>query len=557
MSQGPGRLDRLLARLDVQPRPFRAFLWALMTMDLRGFHYGKATGTGANATISPLFWVVGQFLTASLLLSTFLFARVDATFFAFAGLVTAVLCLFSAVVVEFNEAALDPRDRTVVGHRPLTPRTYAAARMGNFLFYVALLGCALSVFPAVVGAFLRDAGPYFVPAYLWASLLAVLATASLVILVLTTIGADAPLESAQSVLAWTQIVLILLVFYGAQLVVRKGTSDLALFAADPPGWVGWLPPMWLARWVDLAAREGPTPGVLTVAAVGAFAVLVLLAAAVFQLGRAYGNLQVGGAAWRRAALPHPVLPGSVSGGLLTRLFARGRVEGAGFWLTRAHFSRDPELKMRSWPLFSMAGGAALLAVATGNCGDPLRASDTSAVLPIAVIALLASAVPPIVQNVSFSRDSGAVFLLESAPLVDAARFLAGVRKAILVTLFYPALFALSLLLAWAWRDPLHALLHVGVAWLVVEGAARWSMVSVLRGYPFREAMVRGATMGPIVLASGVVTGAASTLGLIHFFAARSAAGFGAFALGLVVALALLERWSAARTRVLLGRVQRG
>ncbi|HBP19704.1 MAG TPA: hypothetical protein DEA08_18175 [Planctomycetes bacterium] len=315
--------------------------------------------------------------------------------------------------------------------------------------------------------------------------------------------------------------------------------------------------MWLARWVDLAAREGPTPGVLTVAAVGAFAVLVLLAAAVFQLGRAYGNLQVGGAAWRRAALPHPVLPGSVSGGLLTRLFARGRVEGAGFWLTRAHFSRDPELKMRSWPLFSMAGGAALLAVATGNCGDPLRASDTSAVLPIAVIALLASAVPPIVQNVSFSRDSGAVFLLESAPLVDAARFLAGVRKAILVTLFYPALFALSLLLAWAWRDPLHALLHVGVAWLVVEGAARWSMVSVLRGYPFREAMVRGATMGPIVLASGVVTGAASTLGLIHFFAARSAAGFGAFALGLVVALALLERWSAARTRVLLGRVQRG
>ena len=36
-------------------------------MDLRGSHYERATGTKPNAVVSPLFWVLGQFLLASCL----------------------------------------------------------------------------------------------------------------------------------------------------------------------------------------------------------------------------------------------------------------------------------------------------------------------------------------------------------------------------------------------------------------------------------------------------------------------------------------------------------
>jgi hypothetical protein len=549
--------DTLLAGLDIQPRPFRAFLWALITMDLRSFHYGKSTGVGANATFSPLFWVVGQFLTASLLLSMFLFARVDVYFFALAGLSSAALCLVSAVVVEFNEAALDPRDRSVIGHRPLTPRTYAAARMGNFLFYVALLGLALTVFPAVIGAFLRDAGPAYLFAYGWASLLAVLTSASLVILLLTTVGADASLESAQSVLAWTQIGLILVVFYGAQLVIRKGTSGVALFAADPPDWIVWLPPHWLARGVEVAASEGLSLRLLGWAGLATLGVLTLLFLAIFQLSRAYTNLNTAGSAWRRVHLPRPTVAGSVGGGWLTRLFTRGRAEAVGFWLTRTHFARDAELKMRSYPLFVMAIAGVFLAIATDNCTDPFRVHANTSVLPIAVIALLASAVPPVVQNVSFTRDPGAAWLLESAPLLDTARLVAGVRKALAVGLFYPALGLLFLSLAWAWQDPLGAGLHTLVAWLVVEGALRWSMAEVLRGYPFREEMIRGATMGSVALASGLVTGAAATLGIAHFFAAQSGAAMAVYVAGLASIVLGLDAWSARRVRALTAKVRRG
>ncbi|MGE0707003.1 MAG: hypothetical protein AB7N76_02570 [Planctomycetota bacterium] len=557
MSAEPGALARGLRSLDIQPRPFRAFLWALVTMDLRSFHYGQATGTGDEATISPLFWVVGQLLFASLLLSAFLLGRVDAYFFALAGLSTAALCLLSAIVVEFNEAALDARDRTVVGHRPLTPRTYAAARMGNLLFYVALLGLALTVFPATVGAFLRDAGPWYVPAYLWASLLACVATAALVILLLTTVGAETSLEGAQSVLAWTQIVLIVAVFYAAQLVIRRGSSDLALFAADPPEWIVWLPTHWLARGVARVALEGPTPELLGGAALATGLVAALLAAAVVQLSRAYARLQTSPGAWRRSALPRPARAGTVTGGLLARAFTRGRAQATGFWLTRVHLARDPELKMRSWPLFSMAAAGVLLGIATGNFGDPFRVQGATAVLPLAAVALLASALPPLVQNVSFSRDPEAAWLLAQAPLPDAAALVAGVRQALLVSFFYPLLLCFFVALTASWRDPLHALGHTLVAWLVVEGAARWSVGAVLRGYPFREAMARGATMGPVALASGVVVGASSLLLGGYLFAARSLPLFLGYCAGLVGLVLLADRWSGARVRAHLARVRDG
>jgi len=98
-------------------------------LEMRSSHYGKATGSDHRAVIPPLYWVIGQFLTTSALLSLLLFARVDAWFFAFASLSSTILLLFSALVVEFHEVALDPDDVDVVGHRPIFPRTYAVARL--------------------------------------------------------------------------------------------------------------------------------------------------------------------------------------------------------------------------------------------------------------------------------------------------------------------------------------------------------------------------------------------------------------------------------------------
>src|SRR5205807_1967446 len=98
------------------------------------------------------------------------FARTDVFFFVFANLSMSLLMMASTLLVEFHEVVLNPSDLNLLGHRPVAPRTYAAARFANLLFYVGLMVAALNLMPLIVGAGLRDAGPRYVPAYLLASL---------------------------------------------------------------------------------------------------------------------------------------------------------------------------------------------------------------------------------------------------------------------------------------------------------------------------------------------------------------------------------------------------
>ena len=148
----------LLAACGIEPRGFLALLRALVLMDLRGQHFGRATATQPHFLVSPLFWVVGQCLFISALASLLLFCRVDVFFFAFANLALSMLLIASTLLVEFHEVVLDPQDLDVIGHRPIAPRTYAAARFANLLWYVALMYLALNLFPFLLGNGLPDAG---------------------------------------------------------------------------------------------------------------------------------------------------------------------------------------------------------------------------------------------------------------------------------------------------------------------------------------------------------------------------------------------------------------
>ncbi|NLF32696.1 MAG: hypothetical protein GX591_17610 [Planctomycetes bacterium] len=114
------RPRRSVAGVDV--RMFAALLRAFLLMDFRSQHFGRATATGPKALISPLFWVIGQYLIIGGLLSVTLFARVDAEAFALAGLATSMLVIFSSVIVEFHEVVLNADDLTVVAPHPVPVR---------------------------------------------------------------------------------------------------------------------------------------------------------------------------------------------------------------------------------------------------------------------------------------------------------------------------------------------------------------------------------------------------------------------------------------------------
>ncbi|HEY0377803.1 MAG TPA: hypothetical protein VGC87_12830 [Pyrinomonadaceae bacterium] len=532
--------DRVLRRLGVRPRPFRALLRAYVLMDFRSQQFGRATAAKPKDLITPLFWVVGQYLLLSFITSAVLFARVSAFFFALVHLGVSMLVIGTSLVVEFNEVVLDAEDLNVVGHQPVPLRTYSAARLTNLLGYVLMMTAALNLFPAIVGLGLRDTGWAYLPAYVAAALVGNLAVVGVLLLLYTTLMSGRPSDAAREVLAWTQTILIMIAFYGGQLVLRDGQDRLEMAAYNSPGWLEYLPPAWLAHFVDGASSGAawwiPGAGVLFNAAVWA---LVMT-----RVSALYGRVQPGGAAWQRATLPRLREPGAL-GGTWARLLTRSRQERAAFWLCSTMLGRDQDLRMRSWPSLGMALALVLLGLFMGQLGDPFVSRNmANVVLPIAALYLLAYPLPAIIHNLNFSRDHAASWLLWSAPVADCFAFTEGLRKAVTYKILLPLVVALFVVFALVWRDPLHALLHMAAGWLVVVGAGHAAQIGIMRRFPFSAPASRGAITGGVALFGGAVSATAMSLAAVHYFAVRSPAGFAAYfaaLAALVLALRIAAR----------------
>jgi hypothetical protein len=513
----PRPFSALLRRLGIDPRGWAALTRALVLMDLRGPHYARATAHQPHYLVSPLFWVVGQCLTLSAATSLLLFARVDVFFYAFVGLAQSMLILAAAVLVEFREVVLDPRDLDMLGHRPLAPRTYAAARFTNLLFYFGLLYPALNLFPLVVGAGLRDAGPWYAPAYLAASLAGNLAVLAAAVLLLSFAGASPRLEGLREALAWAQILLLLVVFYGGQLMLRDGTHALQMWGAYPPDWVRYLPPAWLASFVEQAAAA---PSARTLAAGGLLLGVALAAAAltVARLSWVYRRMQPLALAGRAA----PMAAGRVGGLAGAGWLARGTEERIGYWMCRTFLGRDANLAMRCLLAFNLAAAAAVLGLATGQFANPGREQDPSRVLlPVLTVYLIALAAPVVVYNLTSCKDSAGGWVLRAAPLARPAGVARGACKAIMLWLVTPVCVAFGVAAGWHWRDPVAGLLHAGLAWALSWPAALAGLWLLAGGLPFSLPPVRGGTLGMPPVPMTALGAVATTAAALHCLFAGS------------------------------------
>jgi hypothetical protein len=533
--------DRVLRSMDLSVRQFRALLRAYVLMDFRSQQFGRATASKSQDLITPLFWVIGQYLLLSVITCLVLFARVDAFFFALVNLGVSMLAIGTSLIVEFNEVVLDPEDLNVIGHQPVPLRTYSAARMMNLLGYVVLMTIALNLFPAIVGLGLRDTGWMYLPAYTAAAFLGNLSTVGLLLLLYTALASGRPTDALREVLAWTQTILIMIAFYGGQAIFRDSQDRVEMAAYSLPGWVMFLPPAWLAHFVDSTSPvSNPKwwiPGLALLFNIALWALVMK------RISIAYARMQPGGAAWQRRDLPALRQPGRL-GGVVTQLLARSRTEAAAFWLCSTMLRRDHDLRMRSWPALGMVIALMLLGLFTGQLGDPFVTQTTAAVvLPIASLYLLAYPVPSIIHNLNFSRDYAASWLLWSAPVSDRIAFAEGMRKAVTYRILLPLLVALLIVFAIVWRDPWHALCHMAAGWLVIVGAGHATQVGILRNFPFSQRAARGSITGSIALFAGIINASAMAMAVVHYFAVRSLSGFMIYILalaGLVFTLKLLS-----------------
>lgn len=527
------RLDRILLRASIDPQAYRALIRSYLLMDFRNQQFGKSTATGPKALISPLFWVLGQNLIMGLCASVVMFARVDIYFFTLIGLGLSMITVAASVIVEFNEIVLDPEDLAIIGHRPIPSRTYAAARVTNLLGYVLVTSCSLWLFPAIVGAGMRDALSWHVPAYIAAALIGDIALAGLIILVYLAIAGGRPAPGAQEILAWLQVGMILILFYGGQIVLRDSAHLIQWVAYDLPAWTIYLPPAWLALGVT---ESGLTRGAAWILPAGALVAVAIWIVVLQTLSVAYARLQPGRPAWAPISSPPLQQPGELAPKWM-RALTRAGEERAAFWLTWTMLRRDPNLRMRCWPAFGTILALLIVGAFTGQLADPLRVKAAECVMTLGSVYLLGAALPSLFHNLRFSSQFECAWVLSTSPVINRKRFASGQVRAILVYFLLPvSLLMISLFLA-IWRDPLHAAVHVLLALSVTWGMA-WACAAMqLRRDPFSAPLARGSSFGPIAPLAAATAGIGMGLATVHAYVCQQPTAFAAFAAAVVAAAA--------------------
>ncbi len=543
--------SRLFERLRIDPRQFRVLTKAFVLMDLRSPHFAASTGTKPGWAISPLFWVFGQCLAISAIASLILFLRVSAYMYAFVGLTISMLVLATTVLVEFHEVVFQPRDLAVVGPQPIGPRTYSAARFANLLFYVAMMFAALNLFPAVVGAGLDDVNLWYLPAYLVATVTGSLVAVCLVVLGLSVVGSSKAVEEWKAILAWTQIALFAVAAYGGQLMFRNPGQTTEVWFAFPPDWVHWLPPAWLARFVD-EASFAPRIELLGIAIGMLAATAVLVAITLRQISAMYETMQPVEVSCReRIMAPESVgvLPGS---GRFRRLFsAEFRI---GCWLSWRALRLNAAHRMRCLYPVNLAVAVTLLGLLTDQFANPIEmpvAIDGQfdnaglTVFPLLAVYLVALSVPVILLNLTFSEWNGASWLLSSAPLRRPASVVHGAITIVQLLIVTPLCLLLWLCMFLSWGDALAATAHAGLAWLLSIPAALAAVWGVIPDLPLSRPASRGGTLGTAVLPLSALSCVASLIGGLHYVFAGSA-GFWIGTLAVIVVLTVISAISGQR-----------
>lgn len=191
------------------------------------------------------------------------------------------------VLLDFSASILSPTDAAVLAARPVSSRTYFAARLTTILVYVSALALATSLVPALTYAGWRGLG--------WSALVAVMAAvvlSSVAGTILFTNGAmvllrfvhPARIRRAASTL---QLICASGFYVALYLASAESMPRVLRLSSEHSSWLWINPASWFAAWVPLVA--GASRLDLRLAAAAAMALTIgCLPLAAGYLAREYG-----------------------------------------------------------------------------------------------------------------------------------------------------------------------------------------------------------------------------------------------------------------------------
>ena len=259
--------DRLLAALGVDGVQWRALVRVYLRMDFRGAG-GATTPTARTRRSYPMAGVAvisvlggATFAALAIRLPDI---QVSATLLTtYAGINTVMILL-----VDFTGLVVSPDDYIILGARPISSRTYFAARMGAVLAYIAALASALAIIPSLCYALWWHLGLVGVIATLASVILCDMCAAVLIVATYAALMTVVHPGRLRRVFSYLQLGLMMS-FYLAYYLAMQGFRDSFLMNVtfEDRAWLWINPAAWFAAFVRVAAGGASSAVWLAAAAI--------------------------------------------------------------------------------------------------------------------------------------------------------------------------------------------------------------------------------------------------------------------------------------------------
>lgn len=475
-----------LARYGIDARQLATLLGVYLKQDLRGgrafMQFNAREYVRGNLA---LLMMLGMYIFAGLILGLMVFVTdIDALHFSIAIHTFTLLIVALAILAESGNVIFNESEADILGHLPISSRTYFAAKVLNLFLFTSLLAAAANLFPAILGRWAIGANLLFIPAHTIAALLdALLATA----LIVTSYGILMRMVSRErfdSIIAYSQIILVLVFMFGFQIMPRVMGASFTQFARGFRWYYLIFPPAWFSG-VTLVLMGKPQIYAVALAAIGITILAVLGQVAIRKVGNDYSSFVArlryseGTATASRFTVAVPAA-GHALVDRLKSLWLASPAERAAFDLVSIYLRRNREVKVRLYPSLAYFVFVPLLAIFTEGLPDPFlpRGVDPYPLMGALMICYVALTS---VEVLRFSEHYEAAYIFRVAPVRRLGDLHSGFRKAVMTWVALPGFAVLFVLYAVLWRNPVHALLLL-LPWVIVTPAV------AMLGFLFRETM---------------------------------------------------------------------
>lgn len=465
-----------MARHDIDARQLMTLLSVYLKQDLRG---GKAfMQFGAREYIKSnlaLLMLTGMYLFFGFMMGMAVFATgLDVFHYSVFILTFTLFVVALAMLAESGNVIFNEKEADVIGHLPLSPRTYFAAKVLNLFLFTLLLAAAANLFPAIMGIWAAGSNPLFVLAHaMSAACVALFATA----LIVTSYGLlmrYVSRERFDNIVTYSQVTLVLFFMFGFQVLPRILGTNKMIFAPGFQWYYLLYPPAWFSG-VTLLLIGMFELKVIALASLAMLSLIALSTVALRKVSRDYSSF-ISHLAYREGK------PGPERGQArqverpATRSFAQGvksvflsnRAERAVFELVSIYLRRNREVKVRLYPSLAYFIFIPLLAIFTEGLPDPFINQSFSsyslmAALMICYISLTA------IEGMIFSEHHAAAYIYRVAPINKLGDVHNGFRKAVMMWVALPGFAVLFVIYSILWRAPVHAVLTLA-PWIAITPA---------------------------------------------------------------------------------------